>query len=250
MKTAIISDIHGNLEALEAVLAEVSSLAVQRLVCLGDIVGYGANPRECLGMLADLSCETVMGNHDYAVCRMTIQEAEESGQMTPLRWTRQQLTDDEVAQLSAAEYQIEVKGCCFVHGSPHRSEQWPYILEASDAVAAFGESSAGLIFVGHSHVPSVFKEVGVQRMFAGVRRTVVACASERVEVKGRFRWIINPGSVGQPRDGNWHAAYGVYDDASGVYELHRVPYDVERAVEKIIKAGLGSELAERLKVGR
>lgn len=240
MKYAIISDIHGNLEALEAVLAEIVPRPIDRYICLGDIVGYGANPRECLERVRDLNPIVVTGNHDAAACERTdIRYFNQPARAAAL-WTRDQLSLPERNYLASLPLVEEVEGMAMVHSSLNEPEKWHYILSQFDARPTFNLLPGPACFIGHSHVPVAFEEKG-----GGVR-----VLPPEVMMEGGVRYIINVGSVGQPRDGDPRASFALWDTQAGRVEIIRVEYPIKPAQEKILRAGLPAILASRLSAGQ
>ncbi|MBI5646387.1 MAG: metallophosphoesterase family protein [Ignavibacteriae bacterium] len=233
MRLAIISDIHSNLEALSAVLEDIDRHSADRIICLGDVVGYGADPSACMALLRGRGVDIIMGNHDEAAFSPEKRRYFSENAAFAIRWTAKQLGERELDELRSLPYRISFDGMLFVHSTPRSPERWDYLfsgLEARSQSAAFRER---LCFVGHSHQPAIFSlEPAVQEYSA----------------TGRF--IINPGSVGQPRDGDWRASYGLLDTVAATYDNHRVDYDVAVAARKIVAAGLPRRLAERLLDGR
>lgn len=242
MKTVFIADVHGNLEALRAVADSIAGERADRVVFLGDIVGYGANPNECIEELRALTCHAVAGNHDLVAA--TGQSCDDFNPVArqALEWTRAQLTRENRAFLAGFPLHLEIDAALSVHASPRDPGRWPYILNVYDAEEAFAAFRGQVCFFGHSHRPVVFIE----------RADKVVTPSDclKVALLPGCRYLINCGSVGQPRDGDPRACYGVFDSAAGLFRLERVAYDVAAAREKILQAGLPPFLAERIVVGR
>lgn len=241
MRYAIFGDVHGNLEALEAVLAECKKLNIDRYLCLGDIVGYGANPKECLDRILDLGCPIVAGNHDWAVCGRLSIEFFNTYAKEAVMWTRDQLTQADMDTLYNWELVAEInENITLVHGSLNFPDLFDYIQTSQDARLSLEKLKTKVCFLGHSHVPVTF--------FSGPM--VSYTMSYDIELAGFDKALINVGSVGQPRDENPMSAFGVYDEEKQRAWIKRVPYDIEAAGAKILKAGLPEILAERLKFGR
>ena len=232
MRTAVISDIHGNLEALSAVEQSISAEKADRIVCLGDIVGYGADPGRCIDRIRSICSVVVLGNHDAAAVEPSLADRFSSMAASAISWTREVLSQDHLTYLRGLPLSSSDGELLFVHASPLDPAQWTYIVDAMDARMAMSAFSESVCFIGHTHQPAVFRD----------RRA-------RGELRRGERVIINVGSVGQPRDGQPEASYGVFDDARWEYRNVRVPYDVESAVRKIREAGLPSRLADRLTIG-
>ncbi len=242
MKYGILADIHSNLEALLSVLGALEEKDVDELICLGDIVGYGADPSECL-RIADERCgAAVCGNHDYAVSDDEILQRFNPEARAAAEWTRGQLGEGEKGLLKGLELKKSFDSFLIVHSTPLFPGEWGYIYTVEDAASNFGGFDESLCFIGHSHVPAVFSFYEQDSRCRLLREPVVF-------ISPGMKYIINPGSVGQPRDGNPHAAFAVYDTGKREVELCRVPYDVERAGKKIIGAGLPGHLAMRLGFG-
>lgn len=242
MKTAFLADVHANLEALVAVRAALAQETPDRVVFLGDILGYGANPNECIEELQKLTSFAVLGNHDQAAANGHPPDEFNPAARAALEWTCAQLTRQSRRYLSLLPLQLELGGLLAVHASPDSPDTWKYIFSTSDAARGFAAFDQQLCFFGHTHKPEVFMER------AGA--TVMPLCSAAVAIQTRCRYLINCGSVGQPRDGDPRACYGLFDSHTGSYRLVRVPYDFLSAQKKILQAGLPAFLAERLAAGR
>jgi diadenosine tetraphosphatase ApaH/serine/threonine PP2A family protein phosphatase len=244
VKYAIFSDIHGNLEALLAVLTNARNQGVGAYVCLGDVIGYGANPNECVETVRGLDpLVCLRGNHDAAVIdareRVFFHEVALEG----ILYSARQLTADNLEFLRALPYEYrDHERFMAVHASPYHPEHWEYVLDQLGAERAFDAMSPHRIaFIGHSHAPVVFSDDGSAYRYP---------ADEALMLEPKqHRYVMNVGSVGQPRDGNPDASYVVFDDERDSVRLVRVRYDREKAAEKILKAGLPPVLAERLLIG-
>ena len=241
MKWAILSDVHGNLEAFQAVLKDLDTEKPEKIAFLGDAVGYGADPNECLAILRDLTDWVVAGNHDYGAVGLTDIEVFNPPARSAILWTRERLSEENQAYLRRQLLRRQNGDTAFVHATPNQPEEWYYLFTFPEAEEAFQSLSGDLAFVGHSHRPLILSKEGT----LGVE----ASPPEEAVLKPRVRYIINVGSVGQPRDGRPEAAYGIYDDAEKRYLLKRVPYDVATTQKKIIHAGLPPFLAQRLSQG-
>ena len=220
MRTAVISDIHGNWHAFEAVLADVERERVDEIWCLGDIVGYGPQPNPCVVAARDRSDVCLLGNHDLAALGKADLSAFTPDAATSARWTADELGDGERDFLAALEPTGEREGAQLFHGSP-RDPVWEYILDESAVRAALDLTSAGLVMVGHSHIP-----IALQLSNGGSLAGGLARGGSELELTGG-RWLLNPGSVGQPRDGDPRAAYLLVDLDTRKAHFRRVPYDVE-----------------------
>jgi predicted phosphodiesterase len=241
MRVAVISDIHGNVHALDAVLQALESERTDALWCLGDLVGYGPQPNRCTTAVAARAELCLVGNHDLAALgRLPIEDFSPDA-ATSAEWTRGVLTGETRAFLESLEPRGERPGVQLFHGSP-RDPVWDYVLSAEAALGSFEETTAPLILVGHSHAPLAIQDDG-----ASITGGLASAGTERSLAEGR--WLLNPGSVGQPRDGDPRAAYLVLDLDARTASFRRVDYDVERTQAEILEAGLPRALAERLAHG-
>lgn len=241
MKFAILGDIHSNLEALQAVLAHAKQQNCTNYVCLGDVVGYGPNPRECLDIVRSLSCPVVMGNHDE-YCGTTLDLTGFNPMASDaIRWTRQQLTDADRDWLHGLKYSRIIESFTIVHATLDLPEKWAYVFDKLLAAASINYQRTAVCFYGHTHVPVAFV-----RGPTGIQGGLYS----RLKVEVAKKYFINAGSIGQPRDRNTHAAYATYDLPNNLIELHRVAYDFRITQDKIHKAGLPLSLADRLEQGR
>src|SRR5687767_6968644 len=240
MRFAILSDLHANLEATEAVLADAQERECSHFICLGDVVGYNANPRECVEIVQKLDCPVVKGNHDeQASLEESSRDFNALAEMA-INWTRAQLTEADKIWLRELPLLSQVENFTIVHATLDSPGQWGYVFNALDAAASFAHQQTTVCFFGHTHVAGAFvRDGGVKRMTA-----------EELMIDQSKQYLINTGSVGQPRDGDWRAAYCIYDLDKKVVEQRRVHYDVATAQQKIMKAGLPALLADRLKLGR
>jgi diadenosine tetraphosphatase ApaH/serine/threonine PP2A family protein phosphatase len=243
MRVAVFSDIHANFEALEAVLADVVKQRADRYVCLGDIVGYGANPNECIELLRSLpDCPCLLGNHDAAVLGIPINMRREARQV--IDWTRGVLSKTGLWFLQEAEDLIKWHDITFCHSNPYRPRHWYYVAEKTYISSSFARSKAKILFVGHTHVPVAITRKNFFCIYIrSPQHSMVVPAAEL------NRQIFNCGSVGQPRDGDPRASYLIYDDQRRVIEFYRVAYDYHRTAEKILAAGLPKAFALRLADG-
>jgi predicted phosphodiesterase len=242
MRVAVVSDIHANLHALEAVLAAIDADPVDELWCLGDLVGYGPKPNECCALVQARAAVCLCGNHDLAV-RGTIDLIEFSGHAgTAAAWTRNVLADEAHAFLDSLEPAGRAAGVALFHGSA-RDPVWEYVLSDEAAVTTFMLAEEPLVLVGHSHAA----------LQIALRDTVLegglAPNGTELELSGA-RWLLNPGSVGQPRDGDAHAAFLLLDLEAQRASFRRVPYDIELTQSEMRTAGLPEALIERLTVGQ
>ncbi|MBK1789866.1 metallophosphoesterase family protein [Persicirhabdus sediminis] len=240
MRIAIFGDIHANLEGLEAVLADAKEQGCDSHICMGDVVGYNANPAECLEIVRDLNCPVVKGNHDLDCGFDTSLEMMNPVAAEALQWTREQLAPDQRQWLARLRMVRQVHDFTIVHSTLDQPNSWNYVTNRFDAMANFFYQVTPVCFYGHTHVPRVFARTN----------NVLEVPAEEVEIEPNVKYFINTGSVGQPRDGDWRASYCIYDmDAKRVI-FRRLEYDLEAAQKKIIAAGLPEMLAERLAFGR
>jgi predicted phosphodiesterase len=240
MRFAIFSDIHANLEAFEAVMADARDRKCTDFVCLGDVVGYNANPHECVARVREMDCPIVKGNHDEQAS--LIESSRDFNEMAEqaIQWTRDNLTEEDKDWLRDLLFQRQVRDFTIVHATLDTPQQWGYVFNNLDAAASFTYQHTTVCFFGHTHVPMGFiRDDGVHRV-----------RIEQLRIEPSKKYFINVGSVGQPRDADWRAAYCVYDVENNSVEQRRVKYDVAAAQKKIITAGLPHLLAERLAIGR
>ncbi|HEV8182452.1 MAG TPA: metallophosphoesterase family protein [Candidatus Angelobacter sp.] len=250
MRLLILSDIHANLEALEACLEAAPEY--DQVYNLGDIVGYGANPNEVTERSRELGSIFVRGNHDKACSGISdLSDFNPIAAMAAL-WTREKLTHDHLEFLRELPQGplSPIENVQLVHGSPRDEDE--YILMASDAYSILTQAPVPLIFFGHTHVQRclLLEESGQGKSFAPNYKSAKGKQMAKLEIKRKTTYMVNPGSVGQPRDNDPRAAFLLYDTDAGVITFYRVPYNIERAQEKIFAAGLPERLAFRLEEGR
>ena len=238
MKIAVISDIHANWPALQAVLDDLAPAGVDDIVCLGDVVGYGAQPVRCLDFVREQGWTTLLGNHDLACADRDVLDWFNEDAATAIRWTVEQLGDERIDWLSQRPPTDRLDGALLVHASP-RSPVFEYVMDAESAAENLEELGTGLCFHGHSHVPGVF------RMERGRVRHDYWLGKMTLELPA----LVNPGSVGQPRDRDPDASYGIWDVDARTFEFRRVPYDRDAAQRAILQAGLPARFAHRLDYG-
>ncbi len=241
MRWAIISDIHANLQALEAVLRKADSVGWDRMICLGDVVGYGAEPNECVELVSARCEATVMGNHDAAVLGLadTSRFSVAAGEVA--RWTAGRLSARNRRYLRDLPYSMEFDSFEIVHSTPEDPPAWHYLLSEFDAAALYDSFEADMLFYGHTHAACAFRrshEGGVSRL-----------EPQSFSPAAGSRYIINAGSVGQPRDGDPRASFVLLDTRERRVEFYREQYDIEQAQRRIIDAGLPRILATRLSHG-
>ena len=244
MLTAVFSDVHGNLEALEASVRDAVSHGAERFVCLGDVVGYGADPNACCERVRKLGATVVRGNHDHACSHRVSLDWFNPLAAAAVRWTRLRLTAENRDWLRELPYEAaDGNRAQFVHGGLDDARHWPYLFEGRDAEPHFRKQSLPLCFVGHTHAPAVFVQLG-SRILEATLRPFRTGGAEGAKA------VVNVGAVGQPRDGDPRACYVLFDPDTGTLVPRRVEYDMDSAAGKILAAGLPKQLALRLFLGR
>jgi len=239
MKIAIFSDIHANLEALEAVLADTKNQGCTDYVCLGDVVGYNADPVACLNIIRDMGCPIVKGNHDFDSGNDTPLDQMNDLAANSLKWTRQQLSVDQRKWLSRLRMVRQVQDFTIVHSTLDQPTSWNYVTNRHDAMSNFSYQISPVCFYGHTHLPITYYK----------DEQTGSLPPTTVPINDGVKYFINPGAVGQPRDGDWRASYCIYDLETKVVTFRRVAYDLVKAQNKIIMAGLHPFLAQRLANG-
>lgn len=237
---AVLGDIHANLEALNAVLEECEKLEVEKYLCIGDIVGYNAEPSECLKIVRDLDpMGVVMGNHDEQAAEETELVGFNPHAAFSIQWTRKELTPEEREYLGKLRLSVQLGRITIVHATLDSPRRWGYIFDKHSAGASFSYQFSQICFCGHSHVPLAFEKFG----------TIQGGKYKEIKIQPGHKYLVNVGSVGQPRDGDWRSAFVTYDSDENIVQLHRVPYDLKATQEKVIKAGLPERNATRLERG-
>jgi predicted phosphodiesterase len=256
VRLAIVSDIHANLPALEAVLADTESAGLDELWCLGDVVGYGANPDECAALVAERCALCLVGNHDLAVLGELDDSAFSPAAAAAVRWTRDTARPQTIDFLRGLEPADESREVALYHASP-RDPVWEYVLWPDQAAECIAAQTARVSLVGHSHVALFFVTAA-----NGPEATPGQAVDSREAAKGaqagagtrldlsEGRWLINPGSVGQPRDGDPRAAWLELDTDAWEATYHRTEYEIDRAADAIVASKLPEHLAKRLYVGQ
>jgi predicted phosphodiesterase len=240
MKYAIIADIHANLEAFQVVLQDIKDQKCTHIACLGDVVGYNANPKECLDIVRSMNIPCVKGNHDEYCSIDEHLEGFNPHAAEAVEWTRQQLTEEDRKWLRDLKYIRLVANFTIVHATLDVPQRWGYVFDKLAAAASFTYQNTSVCFFGHTHVPVAF-----------IRDSVVRGGTySKFKVEPGRKYFVNVGSVGQSRDGVAKATYVVYDMTEGSIELRRLDYDIPAAQAKIIAAGLPERLAERLALGK
>jgi diadenosine tetraphosphatase ApaH/serine/threonine PP2A family protein phosphatase len=237
MRYALLSDIHSNLEALETAVGHAENQHIDSWVVLGDTVGYGANPNECFEWVLQHADIYIVGNHEKAVVEPRFREWFNEWAREAIVWTDEVMTEKSKKEILSLPYLRIEKGMTFAHGSPDEPETFRYLFSFEDAVPSFKKMEGTICFVGHTHVPSCFCE--------GTKEAGYIPAGLYALRKGE-RYILNPGSVGQPRDRDPRLAFGIFDDEKQTFEVVRLAYANDKAADKIRKAGLPRYLADRL----
>ena len=240
MKYAIIADIHGNIDAFEVVLQDIKSQNITQVVCLGDVVGYNARPKECLRIVREMGIPCVKGNHDEYCSSSDHLEGFNPHAADAVHWTRNQLDDDDKKWLRDLKHTRIAANFTLVHATLDAPERWGYVFDKLAAAASFPYQTTQVCFFGHTHVPVAFMRDSVVR----------GGTYSKFKVDPAKKYFVNVGAIGQPRDNNPKAAYVVYDTEAATIELRRLDYDIAAAQAKIREAGLPERLAERLAYGR
>jgi len=237
MRYAIFSDVHSNLEAFTAVVEFYRNQRVDEFIFLGDIVGYGADPCECVSILKDLGAVSLCGNHDLVMVDKFDLNYFNPNAIAAVRWTKPRLREEDKEFLSLLPLMQEKEDFVCVHGSLDRPAEFRYVKNSDDAAKNFSILEKKILFVGHSHYQWVCESSADM---------ITENTDEVIKISPRSRYIINVGSIGQPRDGDWRAPACIYDTDEEKVSFTRIAYDVETAAKKIVDAGLPSALAMRL----
>jgi len=246
VRVATISDIHANLPALEAVLEAIEKAGVDEIWCLGDVIGYGAEPDECAELVLERCSLCLVGNHDLAVLGGLDISAFSEAAAEAVEWTRANVAEVTLATLRELEPQGEREGIALFHASP-RDPIWEYVLSVEQASACFDAQKSRIALIGHSHVSLFFVRRASEELGGEIRGA--QSSDDTLLDLETGTWLVNPGSVGQPRDGDPRAAWLELDTIEQTARFHRVGYDIERAATSITAAGLPRRLADRLHVG-
>jgi diadenosine tetraphosphatase ApaH/serine/threonine PP2A family protein phosphatase len=241
MKYIVFSDIHSNLQALEAVAEDFVRQKADKIFCAGDIVGYGAQPNECAALISSIASSSIAGNHEDAVLGRIDTTFFNEFAASAVAWTKENLDKKGYEYISGLPYVLAEGNMTAAHGTLHSPREFRYMLNCDAATRTFEEMASGVCFVGHTHVPGVF----VYR-----NGNIYQTFSEKVNIEDNDKYIINTGSVGQPRDKDPRACYCVYDTDRSIVEFRRVEYDIRTARSKIVEAGLPQVLGDRLLLGR
>jgi predicted phosphodiesterase len=249
LRILLLSDIHSNVEALEACLA--AAPPTDATVNLGDIVGYGASPNEVTKRVRELGGVFVRGNHDKVVTGIDSVEGFNPVAGVAALWNREQLTSEHLAWLRAlpkGPVLSEIAGVQYVHGAPDDEDR--YVVTLEDAALQLRQSSANITFFGHTHIQGAFLlRDGLVQAVRPAYATVGKQETWDLQLESGLNYLINPGSIGQPRDGDWRAAFAIFDSEQRMVNFFRVPYQIRAAQEKILAAGLPARLATRLAAG-
>ena len=247
MRLALLSDIHSNLPALEAVLADLEGARVDETWCLGDVVGYGAQPDECADLVRERCSVCLVGNHDLAALEQLDISTFSPAAAAAVHWTRERMSPSTREFLAGLDPADESREVGLYHASP-RDPVWEYVLWPDQAAECIRVQARRVSFVGHSHV-ALFFALPDNGKSDSDARGAQAGAGTSLEVR-RGRWLINPGSIGQPRDGDPRAAWLELDTETWQASFHRVAYDIDRAADAIVATDLPEHLARRLYVGQ
>jgi predicted phosphodiesterase len=240
MKYAVLADIHGNMEAFQVCLDDAKAQNCTHFACVGDIVGYGAEPKQCLDIVRTMGMPCVKGNHDEYSSSEDELDGFNPHAAEAVTWTRKQLSKEDRQWLRDLRYTRIVASFSMVHATLDGPQRWGYVFDKLMAAASFTYQNTSVCFFGHTHVPVAF-----------VRESVVRGGSySKFKVEPGRKYFVNVGSVGQPRDNNPKAAYVIYDLDEGTIELRRLDYDIPTTQKKILAAGLPPRLADRLAHGK
>ena len=245
MRLGVFGDIHNNYEALTASYNFLIEKGCDKIVCTGDIVGYCASPKECISFMREKEIPSVKGNHDLYTTLHHRNWSIQPYASVVIKWMQDILDDDEIKWLKALPFTMEIEGVQFVHASLETPDGscWPYILNEQTAIFHFFMQSTQFCFYGHTHLPLLFTKNRGQVIYE-------LLTSRRLPKSGNAKYLINPGSVGQPRDFDSRASVAILDLKTNEIEMHRIDYDIEAAQKKIIDNKLPEELAERLSSGQ
>lgn len=243
MLLAVFTDLHANREALEACLAHAQERSAEQYAFLGDLVGYGADPAWVIDTVMEYvqrGAYVLMGNHDLGVLQDERKDMNPNARFV-VEWTRQNLNQQQLDFIRELPMQFEVEQCLFVHANAWAPERWEYVDGNMEAARSMRSTNAQITFCGHVHTPSLYN-----MNQAGKVGTFTPVSEHSVPLSKLRRWLVQPGSVGQPRDGNPAACYALFDTQQSELTFFRVPYDNETASQKVLAAGLPASLARRL----
>ncbi|MEO0075392.1 MAG: metallophosphoesterase family protein [candidate division WOR-3 bacterium] len=243
MRIAVFSDVHANLEALQETLAFLEKEKIEKFFIVGDLIGYGANPNECIDLIRQLDCEIVAGNHDYGVLGKTDINLFNAMAKQAIQWTTQQMSKISLDYLANLQLVQKKENWCLVHATLESPASWQYVFDNTDALNQFAYFKEWICFIGHSHLPTIFELQEQNQSINEIRAT-------NYRLKDNCRYLVNVGSIGQPRDGDNRACLVIWDRGKSELEYIRLEYNIKSAQEKIIKAGLPEFLALRLSLGK
>lgn len=247
MKLALLTDLHANREALQACLAQARAAGAQRYAFLGDLVGYGADPAWVVDVVREHVAQgaiVVLGNHDSAAVNGPRPSMDPEA-AAAVNWTRSQLDASQIEFLAKLPLRATLPDSLFVHANAWAPQEWEYVRSRADAVRSLQATDALYTFCGHMHDPRMYHISSTAKVL-----DFEPVAGVRIPLLPTRRWLVVPGSVGQPRDGNPAAAWAMFDTEARDIVFHRVPYDHEAAAAKVVAAGLPAGLAQRLRSGR
>jgi predicted phosphodiesterase len=242
MRYALIGDIHSNLEAFTEVKRQLEKEEIDKYICLGDIVGYGANPKECIKIARKLFDCLIAGNHDWAAAGRFDASRFNPYARQAVQWTEDILESEDKRFLRSLPLRMEIDDFEIVHGSLYHPDEFNYILNEAEAEKSFNLMKTRLLFIGHSHAPAILIKKNL--------KVIEQVPSSEIELDFENKYIVNVGSVGQPRDGNPRACFCIFDEQKRTIQIKRLEYRVALTQEKIINAGLPHFLAVRLAGGR
>jgi len=243
MRFAFISDIHANLEALQAVLADIDRNRIDEVICLGDIVGYGANPNECVELVSKRCPITLLGNHDIAAINLEHTHNFNMHARIAIEWTSQTLTEENKSFLKALPTKKTKDSLTLVHSTPYEPDMWYYITSLEEAAFNFQFFTTRVCIVGHTHIPMIVTIEGEE----------ISSHQEKYisfKDKDMMRLLINAGSVGQPRDRDHRSCYSILDTRDESFTIRRIAYNVQKAQDKMRKIKMPDFLVNRLSDGR
>lgn len=242
MRLALISDIHANLEALQAVLDDITRQKADKICCLGDVIGYGCDPAECLRLVNENCAIKLMGNHEYAAMGLMPATYLNEIAQESLKWTQHHINDREMAIISDFEMDTILDDLYLVHASPFEPDKWHYIMTLAEAQKAFDSFEMKISLFGHTHIPVIYSLSPERRLRQTAGHDFLPDADNR--------YLINIGSVGQPRDNDPRACYAVFDTDEWSVNYYRTPYNINLTQEKMTRAQIPPMLIERLSTGR
>ena len=242
MRILVFSDIHGNVEALDRACEEAARLRPDLIVSLGDVVGYGANPNECVSIVQETAHIRIGGNHDVAAAGLIGTETFSGTAQNALKWTSREIHPRNRDALGEYDTVRRCEDCVFAHASPLSPMEWEYVYTINQANAIFDGVRERFVFIGHTHVPAIIER--------GEARGARVVSGMFAAIEPGSRYLVNVGSIGQPRDGIAAASFALLDAQKGTITIRRVPYDIRSAQDKIRNSGLPESLAERLATAR